>query len=141
MITWQLTLGAGAIAVSVGIHGAFMLGMFGWLRRHSMVDASMLVRSVVTSAAVLWFFLSICVICFGWALLLLWMEALGSLEEALYFSIVTFTTLGYGDITLTEEHRLLGAAMAANGTIIIGWTTAMVFAAVQEIYRAPDGPD
>ena len=45
-------------------------------------------------------------------------------ETALYFSTSTFTTVGYGDVVLNEDWRLLSAIEAANGFILIGWSTA-----------------
>jgi hypothetical protein len=57
-----------------------------------------------------------------------------SLEPAFYFSMVTFTTLGYGDIVLDERWRLLASFEAATGIIMFGWTTAIVLAAVQSTY-------
>ncbi len=60
---------------------------------------------------------------------------LASFEEAVYFSFVTFTTLGYGDITLSEGWRILSGIEALNGILLIGWTTAMLFAIVQRIWR------
>lgn len=47
-------------------------------------------------------------------------------EEALYFSTVTFSTVGYGDLTLSVSWRLLGAIEAANGLILIAWSTAFL---------------
>jgi Flp pilus assembly protein protease CpaA len=55
-------------------------------------------------------------------------------EEALYFSIVTFTTLGYGDITLDADWRLLASIEASTGIIIFGWSTAILMAVVQRLY-------
>ena len=52
--------------------------------------------------------------------------AIGSFEQAMYFSIVTFTTLGYGDVLIAEEWRILAATEAANGIIMFGWTTALI---------------
>ena len=46
--------------------------------------------------------------------------ALPSFEEALYFSTVTFTTVGYGDIVLGREWRQLATFEAVNGWIIFG---------------------
>jgi hypothetical protein len=44
---------------------------------------------------------------------------IGTFEEALYFLIVTFTTVGYGDITLgAEEWRLLSGTEALNGVLL-----------------------
>lgn len=60
--------------------------------------------------------------------------AIEGFEEAIYFSMVTFTTLGYGEIVLDENWRLLSAFEAANGIIMFGWTTAIILAAVQRIY-------
>jgi len=60
---------------------------------------------------------------------------LASFEEAIYFSFVTFTTLGYGDITLSEGWRLLSGIEALNGILLVGWTTAMIFSVVQNIWR------
>jgi voltage-gated potassium channel len=60
---------------------------------------------------------------------------LASFEEAAYFSFVTFTTLGYGDISLSESYRLLSGIEALNGIILVGWTTAMIFSVVQHIWQ------
>lgn len=52
-----------------------------------------------------------------------------TVEEAVYFSVVTFTTLGYGDITLADhEWRLLSGAEALNGILLVGWSTALLYA-------------
>ena len=69
-----------------------------------------------------------------WALAYLATGAIEEVEKALYFSAVTFTTLGYGDIVLSERWRLLAGFEAANGVIMFGWTTALVFAVVQSLY-------
>lgn len=59
-------------------------------------------------------------------------DPLHTFEEATYFSVVTFTTLGYGDITLVEhEWRLLSGIEALNGILLVGWTTALLFVVVQ----------
>jgi voltage-gated potassium channel Kch len=69
-----------------------------------------------------------------WAFAYLALSAIEGLEKALYFSMVTFTTLGYGEIVLEERWRLLASFEAANGIIMFGWTTAIVIAAVQRTY-------
>ena len=70
-----------------------------------------------------------------WAFCYLYLGALQSFEEALYFSIVTFSTLGFGDVILEQEWRFLSALEAANGIIMFGWSTAIVIAAVQKLYQ------
>ena len=71
---------------------------------------------------------------FLWAFIYLLFNAIDSMEKALYFSMVTFTTLGYGDVLLDEHWRLLGSFEAANGIIIFGWSTAIMIAIVQKNY-------
>ena len=71
-----------------------------------------------------------------WASTYLALNAIEGFERALYFSMVTFTTLGYGEIVLDEHWRLLASFQAANGIIMFGWTTAIVIAVVQHVYFA-----
>ncbi len=70
----------------------------------------------------------------AWAGAYLYLGAIESYADSLYFSIVTYTTLGYGDITLSESWRLLASFEAAIGIIIFGWSTALVMAVVQHFY-------
>ncbi len=60
---------------------------------------------------------------------------LADFEMAVYFSFVTFTTLGYGDITLSEGWRLLSGIQALNGILLVGWSTALMFAVVQKSWQ------
>jgi hypothetical protein len=70
-----------------------------------------------------------------WAITYEAIGAIASFERALYFSIVTFTTLGYGDLTLQADWQLLSSFEAANGTIMFGWTTAMIVAVVHTAFN------
>lgn len=49
------------------------------------------------------------------------------LSTAFYHSLVNFTTLGYGDLVMSETGRILGALEAANGVVMFGLTTSVVF--------------
>jgi hypothetical protein len=71
-----------------------------------------------------------------WALLYMELGNFEIMERALYFSTVTFTTLGYGDITLLPRWQLLSSFEAANGIILFGVSTAFVFAVIQRIYQS-----
>jgi len=71
---------------------------------------------------------------FLWAVIYILLKAIQGLESALYFSMVTFTTLGYGDMVLDERWRVLASFEAANGIIMFGWTTAIVMAVVHHVY-------
>ena len=54
-----------------------------------------------------------------------------TLEKAIYFSLVTFTTLGYGEITIHSTNRILAGLEAMNGVLLLGWTTAIMFSVLQ----------
>lgn len=58
----------------------------------------------------------------------------GPMEDCVYFSFVTFTTLGYGDLVLAGSWRLLSAIQAAAGVLICGWSTAILIAVVQGMW-------
>ena len=73
-----------------------------------------------------------------WAIIFLVLPGITEIklfEEAIYFSIVTYTTLGYGDITLGPAWRLLSGFEAINGVLLIGWSTALFFAILQNIFK------
>ena len=62
--------------------------------------------------------------------------AFGEFEDfatAFYHSVVNFATLGYGDLVMSEERRLLGALEALNGVLMIGLTTGVLFAVLNEL--------
>ena len=63
-----------------------------------------------------------------------------SFEKAVYFSLVTFTTLGYGEITIDSSNRILAGLEAVNGIILIGWSTAFMFFVYTEILKIEEGP-
>jgi len=69
-----------------------------------------------------------------WAFTYLIIGSFQSFEESLYFALVTYKTLGYDDILLNDADKLLGAFEAANGVIMLGWSTAIVVTAIQKIY-------
>ena len=71
-----------------------------------------------------------------WALLYVGLGTFEVMERALYFSIVTFTTLGYGDITLLPRWQLLGSFEAVNGIILFGVSAAFVVDVVRRMYHA-----
>ena len=67
-----------------------------------------------------------------WAALYRVFGGFDDFETAVYFSGVTFTSLGYGDVVLTGRLRLLAPLQAANGLMMFGITTALFIAAVQQ---------
>ncbi len=68
-----------------------------------------------------------------WAWVYRHVGAIDGLEASLYFSGITFTTVGYGDITLLKCWRLLSVGEAVNGVLMAGWSTAQLIFIVQRV--------
>jgi len=63
---------------------------------------------------------------------------LQSLEQALYLSASTYSTLGEAHAALPETWRVLGALEAVNGMLLIGWSTAFLFHMINHLQVPPD---
>lgn len=63
-----------------------------------------------------------------WAAVFLSLGIVGDWEAATYFSAVTYTTLGYGDVVAGTEHRVLATFAAMTGLFTFGVTTAVLLA-------------
>jgi len=129
------------IGLTVGIH---TLGAAIWLKHlgqrfefyASVKQPPHLFRGILSTAIVL---LMLHVLeAFLWALLYMLLPAqagLKNLHEALYFSLVTFTTLGYGDVTIHVKWQLLTGIEGMVGIVVFGMTTALLFAVIQKCWR------
>jgi hypothetical protein len=68
-----------------------------------------------------------------WALAYWWTGAMPDTQSAWYFSAVTYTTTGYGDVVLPVEWRLVGGVEALTGILMCGWSTGFFFAIVSRL--------
>ncbi len=68
-----------------------------------------------------------------WALAYLWLGIFATLEPAVYFSLVAFTTLGFGDVLLPLEWRLLAGMQALNGLLMIGLMGAILVEVMRRV--------
>ena len=57
-------------------------------------------------------------------------------ETSLYFSMVSFVTIGYGDVLLPRRWRLLGVIEGFSGVVLCGVSTAFLFAVLNAIFQA-----
>ena len=60
-------------------------------------------------------------------------SSISDLETALYFSAATFTSLGYGDVVIDNNWRLLAGFHAIAGLLVFGWSSALLFAVVRRM--------
>jgi hypothetical protein len=68
-----------------------------------------------------------------WAFLFLALGEIADVRTAIYFSLVNFATLGYGDIVLGEGRRILGAMEALAGVLMLGLSTSLLFAVLSTL--------
>jgi hypothetical protein len=125
----QLIIGSVVIIATVAIQAE----MFGLMtRRHEPVLTWTRHRfrrmsgTMFISIAMLMVLATMTIEVWLWALVLMATGAVQGLEPAVYFALVCFTTLGFGDITLAQEWRLLSALIGANGFLMFGWSTAFM---------------
>jgi len=126
------------ILITVGIHAGGMVLVLQNLQKYDEQHRSHRWQTHIywVGGAILVMFIVSLLEVMVWAGAFLILNAVEGVEQALYFSMVTFTTLGYGDVTLDEGWRLLASFEAANGIIMFGWTTAIVIAVVQRVYSS-----
>jgi hypothetical protein len=93
-------------------------------------------KAWITSVVVLCIFTIHIIIMWLWAVLYLSYrcEPITSLSDTLYLSMVTYSTLGFGDIILEPSCKLMTGIQGANGFMLFGWTTAFIFEIVSRIY-------
>jgi len=139
-------IGAALIALTVTIHA---VGTSLWVRsaRHRFADRDTgwrlgeAVRVLIGTGIVLIVLHTVQILLWAGAyVFVVAPDAFASVQEAVYFSFVTFTTLGYGDITLTGDGRLLSGIEALNGILLVGWSTAVLFAMVQRMWQNIGNP-
>jgi len=128
----------GLTVVTVIIHGAGTVAAMGRAVRrragHTNTAGRLIVELVMSEliGTLLLLHLAEAIV---WALFLVWIGGLPDLETAMYFSLTSYTTVGYGDVVLPERWRLLGPIEAAVGILMLGWSTGILVAVIGTIYR------
>ena len=59
---------------------------------------------------------------------------LPDIESAVYFSLTSYTTVGYGDVVLTKGWRLLGPIESVMGVLIMGWSTGIMVVIISKLF-------
>jgi hypothetical protein len=127
----------GLTIVTVIIHGVGTMASTGrlvrlWTRRRDppgRLDAELLMAQVVSALLLVHLVEAIV-----WALFFVLVGGLPDLETAVYFSLTSYATLGYGDVVLPEPWRLLGPIEATVGVLMLGWSTGILVAVIGAIY-------
>jgi len=124
------------MAVCVTIHAGGLAWAIRQLRRSRVAVPRFWPSARLFIAVAVWIVLLHLVEITVWALAYTGYGAMPDLQTALYFSAVTYTTTGYGDLVLPAEWRLDGGVEALTGILMCGWSTGFFFAIVNRLYES-----
>jgi hypothetical protein len=131
-----LAVGASAVVCTIFPHALAVSATVTFVRHERTRDRvgasvwiDVAIVGLVTSCAFVAHLLEITV----WAVVFLLCGEFAAFGTAYYHSAVNYTTLGYGDVLMTPSWRLLGPLEAADGVLMFGVSTAMIFAVMQRL--------
>ena len=133
----QLLVGWCLLAACVVVHAYGVTSALRWLRRQAIGTAALLPWVWLFVRLAAWMIVLHITEIIAWAVAYALIRAMPDFQSAVYFSAVTYTTTGYGDLVLPERWRLLGAIEALTGILMCGWSTGFFFAVVDRIITAP----
>lgn len=125
---WKLTLAFGLMAACVVIHAGGVAGALSWLRTHNRRELTFWSGTTLLIWLAAWMIVLHLVEVIIWGLVYAWSGAMPDVQAALYFSAVTYTTTGYGDLTLPEPWQLVGGVEALTGILMCGLSAGFFFA-------------
>lgn len=130
MILLELLVATAMVLVMVALHGAglLMLGRLLEIRdsRSSQVKLNPLsvegaliaggvtIGLIVLHGVEIWLY----------AMLYIWIDAIPELRDAVYFSTITYASIGFSDYEISDAWKLLGAIEGVNGALLLGWSVA-----------------
>ena len=129
----KFALSTAMLVLCVGIHGFGLFSLSRAMRAEAMVERLKHVTPLSARGAIFTFAIVLTLIAVHgleiWAYALLYMAigALTGLEEALYYSTISYSTVGYHDEMMPDSWKLLGAFESVAGMILLGWSTAFFF--------------
>jgi voltage-gated potassium channel len=134
----EIAIAAAIVSVCLVIHVAGILLMAEWLlRRREDLERTASSRRfallIVTLFAGIMFLHLIQTSL--WAAFYYAQNLFSDFETSLYFSMVSFTSIGYGDVLLPRKWRLLGVIEGFSGVLLCGVSTAFIFAAINAMFQ------
>lgn len=136
----RLLLALGMLALSVSSHTAGLVALSGWLIRSHTEPEKRFLPTLWLLVRVAWAILVLHELAIGaWAALYVATGAIPDWSTAFYFSEVTYTTTGYGDVVLPVPWRRLAGAEALTGILMSGMSTAFFFMVLNRHFGARFG--
>jgi voltage-gated potassium channel len=133
-----LLVAAGIVAVCVVIHttgiivlAERLIARRAWIERRSGTTLNTLLLIAVFAVVVLLHLLETAI----WAAFFQWRRLFPDFETSFYFSLGSYTTIGYGDVVLPQRWRLLGAVEGISGVLLCGLSTAFIFVVLNALIQ------
>jgi len=125
-------IAVGLVVVTVVIHAiGFDLLLRVTMQSHAFDKSGFFFVTRSVTGMTLWLILIHVAEIAVWGLFYLWWGCLPTAESSFYFSAVTYTTVGYGDVMLPLAWRNLAPVEALTGILVCGLSTGLFFAIVQ----------
>jgi hypothetical protein len=131
LIAWSL------MAFCVAVHASGVTYAVRWVRKQKVQGMRQRAWAWLFIRVAGWIILLHVIEIMAWAWVYAVAGAIPGMQSSLYFSAVTYTTTGYGDVVLPEDWRLVGAIEALTGILMCGWSTGFFVAVVSRMYRDP----
>lgn len=123
----QLTLASAMVVITVFIHLIGLAILVRLLRARAWIPVYEHLRPItLLLGASIGIFAIHTIEIWLFAVLYLLLGAAPDFEQSLYFSTVTYASIGYGDVLVAKGWRILGAIEGAAGVIMLGWSTAFL---------------
>lgn len=125
---FQILLGSALLVSCLALQIGVQIWLVRRLRRnqHDRPNSSARVIFIACSSVVFVLLMTHTMHIYLWAIALWLLGALPGYEQPIYFSLVTYTTVGYGDVTLGSPFRVFGGMASVNGILSFGLTTAFL---------------
>ncbi|WP_420407768.1 potassium channel family protein [Hoeflea sp.] len=135
----ELAIGTATIIASMAIMIAFMLATLRLVRKaednYADHRPALWQFFVLLSGTVTLVLLAHTICVWLWALLFRVLGVFHTVEEAVYFSLVSFTTVGYGDVVVDPGWRILSGFVAVNGLLAFGIFTAVLIEVIRSLSK------
>lgn len=138
-ILHQFAIGTLLLAVCVMVHGFGLFSLSRAIRSEASLERLKRIDPLSLRGAIFTFSIVIALIALHgieiwfYASAYLFVGALPDLEEALYFSTISYSTVGFSDALISTNWRLLAAFESILGVILLGWSTAFFFRMLSRI--------
>jgi Ion channel len=134
-----LAVGSVAVLCTILIHALAVsatVNFFRYERKRGRPGTGLLVDLAITVQTIAFAFVAHLVEIALWAVLFVLCGEFKEFAGAYYHSAVNYSTLGYGDVVMSQSWKLLGPLEATDGALMFGVSTAMVFAVIQRLILA-----